>query len=83
MKSLHHILKKLRCMKSNRCKKNYTAIGGTAGSGLDAGTKTLRRATLSLIYSTVEYCAPAWCRSAHTRFIDSVLNDFLRIVTGC
>ena len=35
------------------------------------------------MYSTVEYCAPAWCRSAHTHFIDSVLNDSLRIVTGC
>ena len=38
---------------------------------------------LYLIYSTVEYCAPAWCRSAHTGLIDSVLNDALRIVTGC
>ena len=40
-------------------------------------------AALSLIYSTAEYCAPAWCRSAHTRLIDSVLNDALLIVTGC
>ena len=35
------------------------------------------------IYSTAEYCAPVWCRSAHTRLIDNVLNDTLRIVTGC
>jgi len=27
----------------------------------------------------VEYCTPVWCRSAHTRLI----NDALRIVTGC
>ena len=40
-------------------------------------------ATLSLVYSAAEYCAPVWCRSAHTRLIDSVLNDALRIVTGC
>ena len=53
------------------------------GSGWDAGAKTLRIATLSLVYSTAEYCAPDWCRSAHTRLIDSVLNDALRIVTGC
>ena len=52
------------------------------GSGWGAGAKTLRTATLSLIYSTSEYCAPVWCRSAHTRLIDSVLNDALRIVTG-
>ena len=46
--------------------------------------KTLRIATLSLVYSTAEYCAPVWCRSAHTRLIDSVLNDIvLCIVTGC
>ena len=53
------------------------------GSGWGAGAKTLRTAALSLIYSTAEYCAPAWCRSAYTRFIHSVLNDALRIVTGC
>ena len=50
---------------------------------MGAGAKTLRIATLSLIYSTAEYCAPVWCRSAHTGLIDSVLNDDLRIVTGC
>ena len=53
------------------------------GSGWGAGAKTLRIATLSLGYSTAEYCAPVWCRSAHTRLIDSVLNDALLIVTGC
>ena len=55
----------------------------TRGLGMGAGAKTLRIATLSLVYSTAEYCAPIWCRSAHTRLIDSVLNDALRIVTGC
>ena len=44
-----------------------------------ADAKTLRIATLSLAYSTAEYCAPVWCRSAHTGLINSVL----RIVTGC
>ena len=53
------------------------------GSGWGAGAKTLCIATLSLVYLTAEYCAPVWCRSAHTRLIDSVLNDALRIVTGC
>ena len=52
------------------------------GLGWGAGAKTLRIATLSLVYSTAEYCAPVWCRSAHTRLIGSVLNDALRI-TGC
>ena len=53
-----------------------------AGSGWGAGAKTLRTAALSLIYSTAEYRAPARCHCAHTRLIDSVLNDALRIVTG-
>jgi len=37
----------------------------------------------NLVHSTAEYCAPAWCRSAHTRLIDPGINDVLRIVTGC
>ena len=40
-------------------------------------------AALSLVYLTVKYCAPLWCRSVHIRLIDSVLNDALRIITGC
>ena len=53
------------------------------GSGWGAGAKTLRIAALSLVHSAAEYCVPVWCCSAHTRLIDSVLNDALRIVTGC
>ena len=53
------------------------------GSGWGAGAKTLCIATLSLVHSTAEYCVPVWCHSAHTRLINSVLNDALRIVTGC
>ena len=60
-----------------------TLLRRLVGSGWGAGAKTLRIATLSLVYSTAEYCAPVWCRSAHTRLIDSVLNDALRIVTEC
>ena len=44
---------------------------------------TLRTATMALVYSAAEYCAPAWCRSAHTRLIDKPIKDALRIVTGC
>ena len=60
-----------------------TLLRRLVDSGWGAGAKTLRIATLSLVYSTAEYCAPVWCRSAHTRLIDSVLNNALRIVTGC
>ena len=68
------------------CKKlssRVTLLRRLVGSGWGAGAKTLRIATLSLVYSSAEYCAPVWCRSAHTRLIDSVLNDALHIVTGC
>ena len=68
------------------CKKlslYVTLLRRLMGSGWGAGAKTLNIATLSLVYSTAEYCAQVWCRSAHTHLIDSVLNDALRIVTGC
>ena len=48
-----------------------------------AGTSVLRIATLALVYLTAEYCELFWCRSAHTRLIDPVINTALRVVTGC
>ena len=54
-----------------------------AGSEWGAGAKTLCIAAFSLIFSTADYCAPVWCGSAHTRLIHGVLNDALRIITGC
>ena len=62
---------------------HVTLLRRLVGSGWGAGARTLRIATLSLVHSAAEYCAPVWCRSAHTRLIDIVLNDALRIVTGC
>ena len=59
-----------------------TLLRRLVGSGWSAGAKTLSITTLSLVYSAAEYCAPVWCRSTHTRLIDSVLNDALRIITG-
>ena len=74
----HHLVA-LRKKLSSR----VTLLRRLVGSRWGAGAKTLRIATLSLVYSTAEYCAPVWCRSAHTRLIDSVLKDALSIVTGC
>ena len=74
----HHLVA-LRKKLSSR----VTLLRRLVGSGWDAGAKTLHIATLSLVHSTAEYCAPVWCRSNHTRLVDSVLNDVLRIVTGC
>ena len=77
--TFHHHLVAL----SKKLSSRVTLLRRLVGSGWGAGAKTLCIATLSLVYSTAEYCAPVWCRSAHTRLIDSVLNDALCIVTGC
>ena len=74
-----HHLEALRKILSTR----VSLLRRLASSGWGAGAKTLCTAALSLIYLTAEYCALAWCRSAHTRLIDSVFNDALSIVTGC
>ena len=69
----HHLVALRKKLSSH-----ITLLRQLVGLGWGVGAKTLRIPTLSLVYSTSEYCAPVWCRSAHTRLIDSVLND-----TGC
>ena len=54
-----------------------------AGTSLGASTPTLRTSTIALVYAPAEYCAPVWCRSAHTRLVDVSLNAALRTITGC
>ena len=48
-----------------------------------AKTSTLRSSALAVVYSAAEYSAPAWCRSKHTKKLDVVLNNTMRIITGC
>ena len=74
----HHLA--ALCKKLSLC---VTLLRQLVGSGWGAGAKTPCITTLSLVYSTAEYCAPIWCDSAHTRLIDSVLNNALHILTGC
>ena len=54
-----------------------------AGSSWDAAATTLRTATLSLVHSTAGYCAPVWCRIAHTHLLDPATNDASLTVIGC
>ena len=77
--TFHHHLVALR----KRLSSHVTLPRRLVGSGWGAGAKTLRIATLSLVHSIAEYCVPLWCRSAHTRLIDSIFNDALCIVTEC
>ena len=39
--------------------------------GWHDGAKILRKAAMSLVYSTAEYFAPFWCRSAYIRLLHS------------
>ena len=67
----------------NKLSSRVTLLRRLVVSGWGAGAKILHIGALSLVYSTAKYCAPVWCRSAHTSLLDNVLNDALRIVTGC
>ena len=58
-----HHLKALRKKLTTR----IALLRRLAGSRWGAGAKSLRIVALLLVYSTAEYCAPVWCRSAHTR----------------
>ena len=49
----HHLVALLKKLSSR-----VTLLRRLVGSGWGAGAKTLRIATLSLVYSTAEYCAP-------------------------
>ena len=61
----HHLVA-LRKILSSR----VTLLRRLVGSGWGAGAKTLRTATLSLVYSTAKYCAQVWCRSAHRQCLE-------------
>ena len=43
---------------------------------------TLQTSALALCYSVGEYCAPVWCRSAHTELVDAQLNFTMRLISG-
>ena len=74
-----HHLESLRAKVSSR----NNLLRRLAGSSWGANASTLRTGALALVYSAAEYAAPAWCRSVHTRKLDTTLNETLRIITGC
>ena len=53
-----------------------------ANSIWGAGPQTLRTTSLALCYSTAEYCAAVWFRSAHAHRIDMKLNKTYHTITG-
>jgi len=46
-------------------------------------THTVKVPLIALVYSTVKYATQVWCRSTLSKKIDAVLNDTMKIVTGC
>ena len=63
-----------------KLKSHIALLRRLVGSGWVADAKAFRIAALNPVYSTSEYCAPpVWYRSTHTRLIDSVLNDAVRV----
>ena len=54
-----------------------------AGTTWGASARTLRISTQALVFSAAEYCAPVWSRSPHVKKVDPVINNALRIITGC
>ena len=53
------------------------------GSKWGARPGVLRTTAQALCFSTAEYACPVWSRSAHTKQVDTALNETCRIVTGC
>jgi hypothetical protein len=53
-----------------------------AGTNWGSSVDTLRKASLALVYSAAEYCAPAWLHSAHVHKVDVQLNNTMRIISG-
>ena len=73
----HHLVA-LRKKLSSR----VTLLRQLVGSGWGAGAKTLCTATLSLVYSTAEYCASLVFQCSHSPH-RQCLERSLLIVTGC
>ena len=57
-------------------------VASLANSSWGAGAQTLRLSALALCYSTAEYCAAVWGRSAHASKVDVQLNKVCRTITG-
>ena len=62
--------------RNNLLKKLANSRGGT-------NARTIRTTALALCYSTAEYAAPVWERSAYAHLLNPELNQACRAITGC
>ena len=49
----------------------------------ETNPRTIRTTALALCYSTAEYAAPVWERSAYAHVLNPELNQACRAITGC
>ena len=54
-----------------------------ANSRWGKNARTIRTTALALCYSTAEYAAPVWERSAYAHLLNPELNQACRAITGC
>ena len=54
-----------------------------SGTSWGAKPQVLRTSALALSISAAEYAAPVWCKSSHTKLVDTAVNQAVRTVTGC
>lgn len=67
---------------AQKIKSRLNILKSLAGTSWGASASVLRTTALALVYSTAEYCAPVWYRSAHTGKVDTQLNEAMRLVAG-
>jgi hypothetical protein len=65
-----------------KAKSRVNILHKLAGTTWGCDAKTLKTAGIGLVYSAAEYCAPVWFQSAHTKIIDTQLNETMRIISG-
>ena len=78
MVTFHQHLENLTA-KTLACVTLICRLSGTTWGTL---TRTLRTSTQALVFSAAEYCSPVWCRSSHTKKLDTILNTALWTVSG-
>jgi len=66
---------------SAKVKTRQSIISKLSSSTWGADANTLRISTLSLVYSTAEYCDPVWLNSVHTKNVKH-LNAAMRTIDG-
>ena len=54
-----------------------------ANSRWGTNTRTIRTTAIAVCYSTAEYAAPVWERSAYAHLLNPELNQACRAMTGC